>query len=115
MSHLPVMLAEVLEALNPRDGAHYIDGTFGGGGYARAILEACDCRVLGIDRDPEAIARGQALVALYPGRLTLVHGEFSQMDRFLAASGEQGTLHGVEGLPRACQNRVFKRCVQLFG
>ncbi len=91
MGHLPVMLAEVLEALKPRDGAHYIDGTFGGGGYARAILEACDCRVLGIDRDPEAIARGQALVALYPGRLTLVHGEFSQMDRLLADSGEEGT------------------------
>ena len=91
MGHLPVMLAEVLEALEPRDGAHYIDGTFGGGGYARAILEACDCRVLGIDRDPEAIARGQALVALYPGRLTLVHGEFSQLDRLLADTGESGT------------------------
>ena len=89
--HLPVMLAEVLEALEPHDGAHYIDGTFGGGGYARAILEACDCRVLGIDRDPEAIARGEALVALYPGRLTLVHGEFSQMDKFLADAGEDGT------------------------
>ncbi len=91
MGHLPVMLAEVLEALKPRDGAHYIDGTFGGGGYARAILEACDCRVLGIDRDPEAIARGEKLVALYPGRLTLVHGEFSQMDRLLADTGESGT------------------------
>jgi 16S rRNA (cytosine1402-N4)-methyltransferase len=89
--HIPVMLAEVLDALQPRDGAHYIDGTFGGGGYARAILEACDCRVLGIDRDPDAIVRGQALVALYPGRLTLVHGEFSQMDRLLADSGELGT------------------------
>jgi len=89
--HLPVMLAEVLEALEPHDGAHYIDGTFGGGGYARAILEACDCRVLGIDRDPEAIARGAALVALYPGRLTLVQGEFSQMDKYLAAAGEEGT------------------------
>ena len=89
--HIPVMLGEVLEALQPRDGAHYIDGTFGGGGYARAILEACDCRVLGIDRDPDAIARGQTLVALYPGRLTLVHGEFSQMDRLLADSGEVGT------------------------
>jgi 16S rRNA (cytosine1402-N4)-methyltransferase len=91
MSHVPVMLAEVLEVLKPRDGAHYIDGTFGGGGYARAILEACDCRVLGIDRDPDAIARGQALVALYPGRLTLAHGTFSEMDRLLKASGVSGT------------------------
>jgi 16S rRNA (cytosine1402-N4)-methyltransferase len=77
--HVPVMLAEVLEALSPRDGAHYIDGTFGGGGYARAILEAAECRVLGIDRDPDAIARGQSLVAHFAGRLTLVQGCFSQM------------------------------------
>ena len=89
--HVPVMLAEVLEALNLHDGAHYVDGTFGGGGYAKAILEACDCRVLGIDRDPDAIKRGEKLVAVYPGRLTLVHGEFSQMDRLLADSGENGT------------------------
>ncbi|MDE2183614.1 MAG: 16S rRNA (cytosine(1402)-N(4))-methyltransferase RsmH [Alphaproteobacteria bacterium] len=89
--HVPVMLAEVLEALNLRDGGHYVDGTFGGGGYARAILEACDCRVLGIDRDPQAIARGKALAALYPGRLTLVHGTFSQLDRLLGATGESGT------------------------
>jgi 16S rRNA (cytosine1402-N4)-methyltransferase len=78
--HVPVMLDEVLDALSPRDGARYIDGTFGGGGYTRAILEAADCRVLGIDRDPDAIARGQALVAHFGGRLTLVQGEFSRMD-----------------------------------
>ena len=83
--HVPVMLADVLEALSPRDGARYIDGTFGGGGYARAILEAADCRVLGIDRDPDAIARGQVLVTHFGGRLTLVQGEFSRMD---ALSGE---------------------------
>jgi 16S rRNA (cytosine1402-N4)-methyltransferase len=76
------MLAEVLEALSPRDGAHYVDGTFGGGGYASAILEAADCRVLGIDRDPAAIARGQALVERFGGRLTLVQGEFSRMNEF---------------------------------
>jgi len=80
--HIPVMLSEVLESLAPRDGAHYVDGTFGGGGYASAILEAADCRVLGIDRDPDAIARGQALVERFAGRLTLVQGEFSRMDEF---------------------------------
>jgi len=84
--HLPVMLKEVLEALEPRDGAQYVDGTFGGGGYASAILEAADCRVLGIDRDPAAIARGQALVERFGGRLTLVQGEFSRMDAFTQAS-----------------------------
>jgi len=80
--HLPVMLKEVLAALAPRDGAHYVDGTFGGGGYARAILEAADCTVLGIDRDPEAIARGRKFVEHFGGRLTLVEGEFSRMDEF---------------------------------
>jgi len=84
--HVPVMLAEVLEALAPRDGAHYVDGTFGGGGYASAILEAADCRVLGIDRDPAAIARGQALVDRFEGRLTLVQGEFSRMEEFTEAT-----------------------------
>src|SRR6185503_7049203 len=84
--HLPVMLKEVLAALAPRDGAHYVDGTFGGGGYARAILEAADCTVLGIDRDPEAIARGRKLVEHFNGRLTLVEGEFSRMDDFTSQS-----------------------------
>lgn len=84
--HLPVMLNEVLAALSPRDGAQYIDGTFGGGGYSSAILEAADCRVLGIDRDPDAIARGQALVERFAGRLTLVQGEFSAMDQFASES-----------------------------
>ena len=74
------------DAVAPRDGAHYVDGTFGGGGYASAILEAADCTVLGIDRDPDAIARGQALVERFAGRLTLVQGEFSSMDQFTQAT-----------------------------
>lgn len=78
--HAPVMLRETIEALAPRDGAHYIDGTFGGGGYSRAILEAADCSVLAIDRDPDAIARGRALAGRFGGRLTLAQGEFSRMD-----------------------------------
>lgn len=84
--HIPVMLNEVLEMLSPRDGASYVDGTFGGGGYASAILEAADCTVLGIDRDPDAIARGQTLVERFAGRLTLVQGEFSCMDQYTQES-----------------------------
>ena len=89
--HAPVLLQEMLEALAPRNGAHYIDGTFGGGGYSRAILDSADCRVLGIDRDPDAIARGAELVARYAGRLTLVEGRFSQMDSLLENAGETGS------------------------
>ncbi len=83
--HTPVMLREVIEALSPRDGAIYLDGTFGAGGYTEAILAAADCRVWGIDRDPEAIARGQALAARHPERLNLIHGCFGAMDALLDA------------------------------
>lgn len=89
--HVPVLLAEVLDIVRPHDGAHYIDGTFGGGGYSCALLDSAKCRVLGIDRDPDAIARGQEMVARYEGRLKLALGNFSQMDVLLAAAGEQNS------------------------
>ncbi len=85
--HTPVMLREVLEALAPRDGAIYVDGTFGAGGAASALLDAADCRVWGIDRDPEAVAGGGALVERYAGRLTLVEGRFGDMDRLMEEHG----------------------------
>ena len=53
--HRPVLLTEVIEALAPRDGAIYVDGTFGAGGYSRALLEAAHCTVFAIDRDPDAV------------------------------------------------------------
>ncbi len=83
--HVPVLLNEVLEALAPRDGAIYVDATFGAGGYSRAILEAADCAVWGLDRDPEAIAEGRPLAEGYAGRLTLVEGRFSEMDDLVTA------------------------------
>ena len=60
--HIPVLLAEVLASLDPRNDETYIDGTLGAGGYTRAILAAADCRVLAIDRDPTAIEAAQELV-----------------------------------------------------
>ncbi|MBE9603651.1 16S rRNA (cytosine(1402)-N(4))-methyltransferase RsmH [Acetobacteraceae bacterium H6797] len=93
-THLPVMLAEVLDNLAPRDGGIYLDGTFGGGGYSRAILDAADCRLWAIDRDPDAIARGAALLAKSGGRLGLVQGRFGDM---LSLMHDQGVtqLDGV--------------------
>ncbi|MGD1879383.1 MAG: 16S rRNA (cytosine(1402)-N(4))-methyltransferase RsmH [Kiloniellaceae bacterium] len=82
--HRPVLLKEVLEALAPRDGAIYVDGTFGAGGYSRAILDAADCTVWGVDRDTSAIARGRDLAKSYPGRLHLVEGCFGDMADLLA-------------------------------
>jgi hypothetical protein len=79
------MLAEVLAALAPRPGGRYVDGTFGAGGYARAILEAAPgTRVWGIDRDPDAVARGRALAEAYPGRLTVLQGRFGDMAELAA-------------------------------
>ncbi len=77
--HLPVMLAEVLAALSPRAGETYIDGTFGAGGYTSAILDAADCRVIALDRDPTAIAAAAPLLARYGDHLHLVELPFSRM------------------------------------
>jgi 16S rRNA (cytosine1402-N4)-methyltransferase len=81
------MLAEVLRLLAPRAGGVYLDGTFGGGGYAQAILGAAPCTLWAIDRDPDAIARGAGLVARFPGRLHLIHGRFGNMLDLLAERG----------------------------
>lgn len=86
--HIPVLLNEVTAALAPRDGAYFIDGTFGGGGYARELLARAECRVLGIDRDPDAIRRGAELAEQFAGRLALAQGRFSAMQEILAQQGE---------------------------
>ena len=85
--HAPVMLAEMLGLLAPRDGGVYLDGTFGGGGYSAAVLDAAGCTVWAMDRDPEAIARGAALARCHAGRLHLLEGRFSQMVPLLAVAG----------------------------
>jgi 16S rRNA (cytosine1402-N4)-methyltransferase len=85
--HVPVMLDEVITSLAPRDGGVYLDGTFGGGGYATAILERARCTLWAIDRDPEAIERGASLVARFPGRLHLLHGRFGDMVTLLDQAG----------------------------
>ncbi len=85
--HVPVLLTEAVEHLSPRPGGVYVDATFGAGGYARAILETPETRLFAIDRDPNAIAAGEALAAEFPGRLTLLHGRFSEMEALLAEHG----------------------------
>lgn len=85
--HVPVMLHEVLAMLAPRAGGIYLDGTFGGGGYAAAILERADCTLWAIDRDPAAIERGAELAARFPGRLHLVEGRFGDMLGLLNRAG----------------------------
>jgi len=92
--HIPVMLKEVLDVLQPRDGGIYVDGTFGNGGYSRGILEAANCQVWGIDRDPNVIAKTKDMEAEFGGRLRVIEGRFGDMAELLAAQGV-GKVDGV--------------------
>ena len=93
-THIPVMLTEMLATLRPRDGAVYLDCTFGGGGHSRAILDRAECDVWAIDRDETAIARGAGMAAQYPGRLHLLHGRFGDMLALLTEAG----VHALDGI-----------------
>jgi 16S rRNA (cytosine1402-N4)-methyltransferase len=92
--HIPVLGREAVEMLRPSDGGIYIDATFGAGGYSRAILDAADTRVIGIDRDRTAIAGGFDLVEGSNGRLTLVEDKFSNLAEVCAAQ-DAGAVDGV--------------------
>jgi 16S rRNA (cytosine1402-N4)-methyltransferase len=76
-----VLARPALELLKVRDGGVYVDGTFGAGGYSRAILAAADAQIVAIDRDRDAVARGADLVEASGGRLTLIEARFSELDR----------------------------------
>jgi len=85
--HIPVLGREAVGRLGPRDGGLYVDATFGAGGYSRAILDIPGTRVIGIDRDRSAIARGFDLVDRSAGRLTLVEDRFSNLADICASQG----------------------------
>ena len=86
-AHAPVLLAETIDALAPHDDGIYVDGTFGRGGYTRALLDRARCRVFAIDRDPEAVASGAALARAAGGRLTLIEGSYGDMATLLGTAG----------------------------
>ena len=80
--HEPVMAREVLDLLDPSERGFYLDGTVGGGGHARAILDACaDCRVLAVDRDPEALAEARETLAPYRSRVRFLAERFDRAPR----------------------------------
>jgi 16S rRNA (cytosine1402-N4)-methyltransferase len=83
--HVPVLVNDVIAALAVQEGETAVDGTFGAGGYTRALLGAGAGRVIAFDRDPDAIKDGRSLVP--DPRLTLINERFSQMDRVLAERG----------------------------
>ena len=91
--HVPVLLDEVIAALAPATGEIHVDGTFGAGGYTKAILDT-GARVVAFDRDPDAIREGGPLADASGGRLTLVPERFSRMGQALAERG----IDAVDGV-----------------
>lgn len=92
--HVPVMCAEVVEALAPRPGAIYVDATFGAGGYSQALLAAASCAVWAIDRDPAAADRAAPLADRFDQRLAFVPGCFGDMVDLLGRRG----ITAVDGI-----------------
>lgn len=86
-NHKPVMLAEMLDWLAPKDGGVYIDGTFGAGGYSRAILERANCKVYAIDRDPSTKEFAKILEREFAGRFVWLLGNFADMCELVAKYG----------------------------
>lgn len=81
--HFPVMLPEVIAAMTPSAGEVYVDGTFGAGGYARGLLDAAACEVIGVDRDPDAEKRAASAMAPYAERFRFVAGCFGDVAALL--------------------------------
>ena len=92
--HIPVLLSEVLALLRPRPAGRYLDATVGPGGHAEAILRASDPdgTLLGIDRDPEALARAEGRLARFGARVRLQHGRFEALE---ALAGAAAPFHGI--------------------
>lgn len=91
MSHVPVLIHEVLSALSPCDGELYLDGTFGAGGYTAAILSAANCNVIGLDRDPNVERFVGGVREKFPKRFEFVRAQFSKLDEVV----ESRLLDGV--------------------
>lgn len=87
LPHVPVMAAEVLAALDVQDAGVYVDGTFGAGGYSRALLQAANCTVVAFDRDPSVASSAGALQQEFPDRLHLIISRFSEMASLVPQAG----------------------------
>ena len=92
--HEPVMVAEVIEQLAPGRGGVFVDCTVGYGGHARALLDAGASTVIGLDRDPAALAEAAVALGPYGDRVTLRHTDYRRLDELLDAQG----IAGVDGL-----------------
>jgi 16S rRNA (cytosine1402-N4)-methyltransferase len=112
VSHEPVMAAEVVELLAPARGGLFVDCTVGLGGHSRALLEAGADRVVGLDRDPKALALAREALAAFGDRVELVHADYRELDRVLDERGIErvaGTLAdlGVSSMQFDAAGRGF--------
>jgi len=110
--HEPVLVSDVLTLLEPSRGGLFVDCTVGLGGHSRALLEAGASRVLGLDRDPDALAMAADALASFAGRVELVHADYRDLERVLDARGIEhvsGTLAdlGVSSMQLGTQGRGF--------
>jgi 16S rRNA (cytosine1402-N4)-methyltransferase len=94
LKHVPVLLSEVLEMLSPQDGAVYFDGTFGGGGYTKAILESANCDVIACDRDAVVKNIADEFSSKYENRFTFLHEKFSKIKSIIDTCGKS-KLDGI--------------------
>ena len=92
--HVPVMRSEVVELLAPGRGGVFVDCTVGLGGHARAIVEAGATRLIGVDRDTEALAGASAALSQWADAVELVHGDYRALPALLDARG----LAEVDGI-----------------
>ena len=94
--HVSVMLQETIDGLAVREGGIYVDGTLGGGGHAEAILERGQgsVRLIGLDRDPDALARSAPRLARFGGQVELVHANYAELDAVLDERG----IASVDGI-----------------
>ena len=95
LGHVPVLLDEVIALLEPGNGGLFVDGTFGCGGYSKALLTSAVCNVVAIDRDPHARDSAEKMKAGYGGRFDFVGGNFGSMDSYLKARGVARVNGGI--------------------
>lgn len=90
--HISVLKSEAIEILSPQAGAVYFDGTFGGGGYTKAILESAECRVIAADRDEHVKVFADGVKSVYGDRFSFHHAKFSEIKQMLAGEKIDGVV-----------------------
>ena len=91
-NHIPVLCKEMVETLDPSPGKVYVDGTFGGGGYTRAILNKGAAKVIAFDRDEDAVKRAESFKQEFGDRFEIIHSCFSEMDKFINPESMDGIV-----------------------